>query len=574
MGRLRRIQALRPLTGLRETALVEAPPASVWALLRDVAGWARWHRAAHATGNKAPDPGPSVRFALAPDLEAEAALLALSDQRQVLRLVLTAPEPLAGVGLLVRLWPVTEGGGCLVDWSLEVSAMAADAPLDALRTGLVQEGLRGLAAALGGRAGQGPASSAGATAPPAGAPPATQPYPSAPQDPAPRVSPPRIPTPRIPVPRPLEPRFAEARIPAPRLPEALQPRRHPGPARAAAVAAEPCGVRVFVMRAARPGGPEVLAPAWQDLPAPGPGEVLLAQAYAGVNFIDLACLAGSSAMMALPGVPGLEGAGVVQAVGAGVEDLVPGDRVGWLGPPMGGYASHLLLARAKAVRLPDGLPDPPAAALLLKGIMAGLLLHQVHRLQAGETVVVLSAAGGVGQMLVDWAESLGARVIAVVSGGQKAEALGVARPGLALIDRSATDLAEAVLALTEGRGADLVLDGVGRATLPRALAAARMGGHVISFGTASGAPAPVALETLAARSLTLSRPVFGAMLAAAGGLERAAGMVFGAVEAGRIAPPQPAILPLHEAARALEHLGSGRSIGAMVLDCRARPEGW
>ncbi len=255
------------------------------------------------------------------------------------------------------------------------------------------------------------------------------------------------------------------------------------------------------------GGPEVLT--WQDIdvPPPGPGEVRLRHTAIGVNFIDIYCRTGYFDLLKPPGVPGMEAAGVITDVGAGVSDLSPGDRVAYACPPLGAYAEARCMDARLVVRLPEDIDERTAAAGLLKGMSAEFLLHRVTQVSPGQTVLVHAAAGGVGQLLCQWASALGATVIGTVGSADKARVAREAGCAHAIV-YSSEDFPARVTELTAGRGADVVFDAVGRDTLERSFQALATCGHLVSFGQASGPPAPIDIAGYARKSATISRPNF------------------------------------------------------------------
>lgn len=255
----------------------------------------------------------------------------------------------------------------------------------------------------------------------------------------------------------------------------------------------------------RYGGADELHAAEISAPPPGPGQVRLRQTAVGVNFIDIYCRTGYFELLRLPGAPGMEAAGEVVDVGEGVRHLAPGMRAAYACPPVGAYATVRTLDAALVVPLPDFIDDVTAAAGLLKGMSAEFLLHRVHRVEKGETVLVFAPAGGVGRLLCQWAGHLGATVIGATSSEAKAR---VARDAGAhhVILPGEASLEEQVRSLTGGRGTDVVYDAVGRDTFDHSIAALAPRGHLVSYGQASGDIGARDISGLAAKSLTVSRP--------------------------------------------------------------------
>ena len=314
----------------------------------------------------------------------------------------------------------------------------------------------------------------------------------------------------------------------------------------------------------RYGGPEVLVERQVTVPPPGTGEVRIRQSHVGVNFIDVYCRSGYFNLVTPPGIPGMEAAGEVESVGAGVTHLRAGDRVAYACAPTGSYASLRTMKADLVVRLPDRLTNRQAAAGLLKGVTAGFLLHDVHAVRAGETVVVHAAAGGAGSLLTQWASSLGAHVIATVSSPAKAEVAWANGAREVVIGRGAA-FVERVLELTGGEGADVIYDAVGRDSFRASLDALAIRGHLVSYGQASGDIGAVEIGPLASKSVTLSRPNYGHFTRDRAMMQMQAERLFEAVGSGRITIAEPTVRSLGEAARVHAELESGATTGAIVL---------
>lgn len=312
------------------------------------------------------------------------------------------------------------------------------------------------------------------------------------------------------------------------------------------------------------GGPEVLG--WEEVEVgdPGPGEARVRHTAVGLNFIDVYLRRGLYPPERLPAVLGMEGAGVVEAVGPGVAEVAPGERVAYASPPPGSYAEVRLIAADRLVALPDSIDDRSAAAMMLKGMTAQYLLRRTHHVRPGETVLVHAAAGGMGLILCQWAKHLGARVMGTVGSAEKAErarAHGCDDP----IVYTERDFAAAVLELTGGRGADVVYDGVGKATFDKSLEALAMLGHLVSYGNASGPVPPVNLARLSTKSATVTRPVLFHYTAARADLEETARELFEVVEAGVVRIEIDQTYPLADAAAAHRDLEARRTTGSTVL---------
>lgn len=318
------------------------------------------------------------------------------------------------------------------------------------------------------------------------------------------------------------------------------------------------------VRVTRAGGPEVLEVAEVDAPAPGPGEVLVEVAAAGVNYIDTYQREGIYPMET-PYVPGLEGTGRVTALGEGVAGVAVGDRIAWA-ETLGSYAEQVAVPWAKAVPVPDGVADDAAVGALLQGMTAHVLVNDSFPLSDGETVLVHAAAGGVGLLLTQLASAKGARVIATTSSEEKA---GLARGAGAaeVIDYTRVDdLAAAVRELTDGAGVHAVYDAVGATTFDASLASLRKHGMLVLYGAASGPVPPVDPQRLnAAGSVYLTRPKLFDFVDTTESLRDKAAAVYAEVAAGRLDVRVGHHYPLAEARTAHEDLQGRRTTGKLLI---------
>ncbi|MEO0818422.1 MAG: quinone oxidoreductase [Pseudomonadota bacterium] len=309
------------------------------------------------------------------------------------------------------------------------------------------------------------------------------------------------------------------------------------------------------------GGPDVLSYEPLDLAAPGPGEVRIAVQASGINFIDTYHRTGLYPVK-LPFIPGVEAVGVVEALGEGVDDVSLGDRVGYLGA--GGYATHLNAPASRLIPLPDTISDDDAAAILLKGLTAWMLLFEVKQPRPGDTVLIWAPVGGVGSLLVPWARSLGAHVIAVTSTEGKAERARALGAEHVLMRQD--DIAGAVRDLTGAAGVDIVYDSVGKASQDASLAALKSRGWWITYGNASGPAAPLAPGRLGQLgSLVMTRPSLFHFIPDRQSLMAGASALLGAVSAGTLQPSISGTWGLHQAAEAQTRLESGATQGALIL---------
>jgi len=311
------------------------------------------------------------------------------------------------------------------------------------------------------------------------------------------------------------------------------------------------------------GGPEVLK--WEEVVAgdPGPGEVRLRQEAAGVNFIDVYHRTGLYPQP-LPFIPGVEGAGVVEVVGSDVTSVQVGDRVAY-GGPIGGYAEVRLIPAERVVKLPDGISAEAAAAMMLKGMTAEMLLKRVYPVKAGDTILVHAAAGGVGLILCQWAKALGATVIGTVGSDEKAElahAHGCDHP----IIYTRQDFVTEVERITGGAKVAVVYDGVGRDTFMKSLDCLARRGMMASFGNASGPVDPFDALLLARKgSLFLTRPTLYDYTLDPADLQLSARALFDVVESGKVKIEIGQRFALADAAEAHRALEARKTSGSTVL---------
>lgn len=312
------------------------------------------------------------------------------------------------------------------------------------------------------------------------------------------------------------------------------------------------------------GGPEVLKLETVEVGRPAPGEIRIRQTAIGVNFHDVYVRSGLYQTLGLPGIPGIEAVGVVEAIGEGVRGLAPGDRVAYLTQGYGGYASERLLAADRAVRLPEQVDDRLAAAVFLKGLTVEMLVRRVHPVRPGEVVLVHAAAGGVGQMLSRWARQLGATVIGTAGSEAKARTAREAGCEHVILYRQ-EDFVARVRDITQGRGVDVAYDAVGKDTFLGSLDCLALRGHLVNFGQASGPVEPLAVSRLSAKSNTLSRPMIFHYLSERAELEAMSAALFDALAAGWVHAGAVRELPLREAAQAHRMLESRDASGPLLL---------
>src|SRR5690242_13541704 len=312
------------------------------------------------------------------------------------------------------------------------------------------------------------------------------------------------------------------------------------------------------------GGPEVLKWESVDVAAPGPGEVRVRNTAIGVNFIDTYQRSGLYPLT-LPSGLGTEAAGIVEAVGAGVQALSPGDRVASCTGPLGAYSTERLVPADKLVKLPDGIEDRTAAAMMLKGLTVQYLFRQTFPLKAGDTILFHAAAGGVGLIACQWARALGVTMIGTVSSDAKA-ALARESGCTHTIIYTRENFVERVREITGGKGVPVVYDSIGKDTFPASLDCLAPRGMFVSFGSSSGPVPPFNLIMLSQkRSLYATRPTLFTYASTHSALNAMASELFALVKEGRIKPDARQTFALKDAAEAHRSLESRKTTGSTLL---------
>lgn len=317
------------------------------------------------------------------------------------------------------------------------------------------------------------------------------------------------------------------------------------------------------IRVHTPGGPENMK--WEEVEVgkPGPGEVLVRNAAVGLNYIDTYHRSGLYPVP-MPATLGMEGAGIVEAVGKKVTEFRPGDRVAYA-QPVGSYAEVCLRPAERLVKVPAGVDLEVAAAIMLKGMTAEYLIRRTFRVRAGDTILVHAAAGGVGQILCQWAKHLGATVIGTVGSDAKvklAKKVGCKH----VIVTSKEKTSERVKAITKGEGVPVVYDGIGKDTFEDSLDCLSPLGLMVSYGNASGAVPPVNIGILSQKgSLFLTRPTLMTYVARRDDLLKSARSLFAVVKSGAVKISIDQTYPLREAAQAHRDLEARKTTGSTVL---------
>jgi NADPH:quinone reductase len=312
------------------------------------------------------------------------------------------------------------------------------------------------------------------------------------------------------------------------------------------------------------GGPEVLV--WEEVPVgkPGHGEVKVRHTAVGLNFVDVYNRMGVYPNT-LPAHTGAEAAGVVLEVGPGVTHVKPCDRIAYGNSPVGAYAEERLIPGHRLLKLPDGIDDKAAAAMMLKGLTTQYLIRQTYRIKAGETILLHAAAGGVGSILSQWAKHLGVTVIGTVGSEEKAK-LAKAQGCAHTINYRTEDFVKRVMEITDGKKVPVVYDSVGKDTFMKSLDCLQPLGMMVLFGQSSGVVEPVNLGVLANKgSLYVTRPTLASYVPTYEKLEAAAKELFDVVLSGAVKIEVSQTYPLKEAAQAQRDLEARKTTGSTVL---------
>jgi NADPH2:quinone reductase len=321
---------------------------------------------------------------------------------------------------------------------------------------------------------------------------------------------------------------------------------------------------VQAIRIQQPGGPEAMK--WQeiDLPAPGPGQARVRHTAVGLNYIDTYHRSGLYPLP-LPAGIGMEGAGIVEAVGPDVKDLVEGDRVAYAAGPPGSYSEARIIAADRLVKIPEGVSDQQAAAMMLKGMTTQYLIRRTYKVKAGDTILMHAAAGGVGLILCQWAAALGATVIGTVGSKDKAE-LARAHGCHHTILYKEEDFVARVKEITGGKGVPVVYDGVGKDTFMKSLDCLSPLGLMVAFGQSSGNVPPLELGVLSAKgSLFVTRPTLMTYTAKREDLVAATSDLFDIVKSGKVRIDINQTYPLKEVVQAHQDLEARKTTGSTVF---------
>ncbi len=321
---------------------------------------------------------------------------------------------------------------------------------------------------------------------------------------------------------------------------------------------------VKAIRINKTGGPEVLQMEEVQVGDPGPGQARIRHTVIGVNYLDTYQRSGLYPMQ-VPMGAGNEGAGVVEAVGQGVTVVKVGDRVAYSGGVPGAYAEARLFPADRLVKIPEGVSDELAASIMLKGMTTWYLIHKTYKVQPGDTVLFHAAAGGVGQIAVQWLKALGATVIATVGSDEKAKIVkGLGADHVIVYTRE--NFAERVKEITGGKGVPVVYDAVGKSTFDGSLDCLRPLGFMVSFGNASGPVPPLNLGLLSAKgSLFVTRPTLISYIASRENLDAASQALFAVVKSGKVKIDISARYKLADAVQVHRDLEARKTTGSVVM---------
>lgn len=322
---------------------------------------------------------------------------------------------------------------------------------------------------------------------------------------------------------------------------------------------------VKAIRVHEVGGPEQMRFEDVEVGDPGPGEIRIRHTVIGLNYIDVYFRTGLYPAPSMPMGIGMEAAGIVEAVGEGVTHLAAGDRVAYAGGPTGSYAEVRLFPADKAVKVPDGVSDEQAAAMMLKGMTTEYLVHRTYECRSGDTVLFHAAAGGVGLIAGQWLKALGVRAIGTAGGPEKC-ALAKQHGYAEVIDYNAEDFQARLMELTDGKGVPVVYDSVGATVWEKSLDCLQPRGLYVNFGNASGPVPPFAPGILSGKgSLYMTRPTLMTYTATRADLELSSSRLFDMVGSGKVSIEINQRYALSDAAQAHADLEGRRTSGSTVL---------
>lgn len=318
-----------------------------------------------------------------------------------------------------------------------------------------------------------------------------------------------------------------------------------------------------IVKIYKQGAPSVLGYERETITEPGPGEVRVRQEAIGLNFVDTYYRDGKFPVKSFPYTPGVEAAGVIEAVGPWVTEFNVGDRVGYHFIP-GAYAESRVVSTQQLIHIPDSITSEEAAAMLVKGFTARMLVKVIHPIKPGDVVLVHAAAGGVGTLVTKWAKALGATVIGTTGSEEKKEVV-LANGADYVFLAECREFVHSVLEITEGRGVDVVFDGVGKDTFSYSLDVIRKGGQIVLYGSSSGQPEHIDHAFLREKSIVMATPTLSAYITDREVLEEYAADTFSAFNSGIFGSLAITRYPLSRAFQAQADLEARKTIGSVIL---------
>jgi NADPH2:quinone reductase len=318
-----------------------------------------------------------------------------------------------------------------------------------------------------------------------------------------------------------------------------------------------------IVKIYKQGAPSVLGYERESISEPGPGQVRISQEAIGLNFVDTYYRDGKFPVKSFPYVPGVEAAGIIEAVGPWVTEFKVGDHVGYHFIP-GAYAESRVVSTQQLIHIPDGVTSDEAAAILVKGFTARMLVKVIHPIEPGDIVLVHAAAGGVGTLVTKWAKSLGATVIGTTGSEEKKEVVLANGADYAFLSEC-KGFVHSIMEITNGRGVDVVFDGVGKDTFTYSLELIRKGGKIVLYGSSSGQPEHIDHAGLREKSITMVTPTLSAYIPDRAALEEYATDVFDALQSGIFGQLAITRYPLARANQAQADLEARKTIGSVIL---------
>jgi NADPH2:quinone reductase len=318
-----------------------------------------------------------------------------------------------------------------------------------------------------------------------------------------------------------------------------------------------------IVKIYKQGVPSVLGYERETITEPGPGEVRIRQEAIGLNFVDTYYRDGKFLVKSFPYTPGVEAAGVIEAVGPWITEFSVGDHVGYHFIP-GAYAESRVISTQQLIHIPEGVTSEEAAAILVKGFTARMLVKAIHPVKPGDVILVHAAAGGVGTLVTKWAKALGATVIGTTGSEEKKEIV-LANGADYVFLAECKEFVHSVLEITGGRGVDVVFDGVGKDTFTYSLDLIRKGGKIVLYGSSSGQPEHIDHALLRERSIVMATPTLSAYIADRGLLEEYAADTFGAFQSGIFGKLAITRYPLSKANQAQADLEARKTTGSVIL---------